>query len=87
MSAPIHVRVGVGCLVTHRDHPGCILLGVRKGSHGAGRLAAPGGHLEMNEEWVDCATREVLEETNLTIENIRHVHTTVIDPPKCWQSL
>jgi ADP-ribose pyrophosphatase YjhB (NUDIX family) len=71
------VRVGVGVLVTSKLHPGCLLLGRRKGSHGAGRMAAPGGHLELGEEWKDCASREVKEETNLTLENIRLVHVTV----------
>lgn len=30
----------------------------------------------MGETWADCALREVKEETNLTIGNLRHVHTT-----------
>lgn len=44
-----------------------IYVGVRKGSHGAGRLAFPGGHLELGESWETCAIREVKEETNLDI--------------------
>ncbi|CAM9928894.1 unnamed protein product, partial [Choristocarpus tenellus] len=36
------VRVGVACLVGSPRWSGCVLVGVRKGSHGAGTLALPG---------------------------------------------
>ena len=36
----------------------------------------PGGHLEMYESWSDCAAREVLEEMNLIITNIKFGHVT-----------
>lgn len=71
------VRVGVGCLITHKAHPQCILLGIRKGSHGAGKWAAPGGHLELGESWYDCGYREVKEETNLHLEKLTFLHVTV----------
>ena len=71
------VRVGCGCVVVNDAFPGCVLLGERKGSHGAGKLALPGGHLELGESWEDCLLREVQEETNLSIENIKLIHVTV----------
>lgn len=55
-------RVGVGIIVI-KDKK--ILLGKRKGSHGAGAWACPGGHLEYAEEVLECAKRELAEETGL----------------------
>ena len=62
-------RVGVGVIVV-RD--GAVLLGRRVGvSHGVGTWQFPGGHLEPFEDVADCAAREVMEETGLTISNPR----------------
>lgn len=58
------VGVGVGILVL-RD--GRVLLGRRRGSHGAGTWSAPGGRLEYGESIEDCARRELLEETGLAL--------------------
>lgn len=73
-----NVRVGVGCFISSKDPSlkGCVLLGKRKGSHGAGRLALPGGHLELGESWELCASREVEEETALKIGDLRYVYAT-----------
>jgi 8-oxo-dGTP diphosphatase len=65
------VRVGVGVLVQDPKDPTRVFCGVRKGSHGAGTLALPGGHLELYESWQDCAQREVLEECDLTLDGDR----------------
>lgn len=62
-------QVGVGVLI-FRD--GRLLLGRRKGSHGAGCWSAPGGHLEFGETPEACARREVLEETGLTLGPLVH---------------
>ncbi|KAL0094876.1 NUDIX hydrolase domain-like protein [Phycomyces blakesleeanus] len=65
------VRVGIGCFVTCVFEDGMkILVGQRKGSHGAGTWQLPGGHLEFGETFEDCAGREVLEETNLKLSQI-----------------
>ena len=50
---------------------GKILLGKRRGSHGEGEYAFPGGHLEHGESFEDCARRETREESGIEIENIR----------------
>jgi len=61
-------RVGVGVLVVRGEH---FLLGQRCGEHMPGYYAAPGGHLEYGETFAECATREVKEETNLDVANVR----------------
>jgi 8-oxo-dGTP diphosphatase len=61
--APV-VGVGVGVLVIRN---GKVLLGRRRGSHGAGTWSAPGGRLEYGESVEDCARRELLEEAGLEL--------------------
>jgi 8-oxo-dGTP diphosphatase len=61
-------RVGVGVMIVKN---GLVLLGQRKGSHGAGEYAFPGGHLEHLESFEQCARRETLEECGIEIENVR----------------
>ncbi len=55
-------RVGVGVLVLDNDR---VLLGRRRGAHGADTWAPPGGHLEFGESIEECAARELAEETGL----------------------
>lgn len=50
---------------------GKVLLGRRKGSHGAGEYSWPGGHMEYMESFEQCAKREVMEEAGIEIENVR----------------
>jgi len=57
-------RVGVSLIVTNDD--GHVLMGRRKGSHGAGSWSFPGGHLEHGEGIHECAIREMEEETGVT---------------------
>lgn len=61
-------RVGVGVMII-KD--GKVLLGKRRGSHGAGEFSFPGGHLEYMESFEECARRETREEAGIEIENLR----------------
>ncbi len=55
------VKAGVGVIVC-KDKK--VLVGKRKGSHGAGSWAFPGGHIDPTDNTLkECAEREVFEET------------------------
>lgn len=60
-------KVGVGVAILSKDK---VLLGKRKGSHGAGCWSFAGGHLEFGETVEECAKREVLEETGLIANSV-----------------
>ncbi len=60
-------KVGVGIMIFKE---GKILLGKRRGSHGAGEYAFPGGHLEYMESFEDYVRRELAEECGITVKNI-----------------
>ena len=66
-SNELETRIGVGVLIV-RD--GALLLGRRRGSHGAGAWAPPGGHLEPGESAESCARREAAEETGLALGTV-----------------
>lgn len=56
-------KVGIAVVITKViDKKYHLLVGRRKGSHGAGKLAFPGGHLEFGETWENCVYRELAEE-------------------------
>ena len=61
-------QVGIGVIVRNE---GRVLLLKRKGSHGEGTWAPPGGHLECGESIEECARRETLEETGVAIASVR----------------
>lgn len=68
MAQQTRPAIGVAVIVCRQ---GRILMGRRKGAHGSGTWQFPGGHLELGEQIADCARREVLEETGLSIEKLR----------------
>ena len=61
-------KTGIAVMIMKDDK---VLLGKRKGAHGTGDYAFPGGKLEMRESFENCAKREVMEETGIEIHNIR----------------
>ncbi len=62
-------RVGVAVIIK-KDNK--VLLGKRKGSHGKGTWAFPGGYLEFGETIFGCARRETLEEVGIKIKNLEY---------------
>jgi len=58
-------QVGVGVFLVRGNS---ILLGRRKASHGHGEYALPGGHLELDETFEECALRELAEEAGSKIK-------------------
>ena len=60
--------VGVAVIIAKDDY---VLLIRRKNVHGAGSWSTPGGHLEFGESPEECAIREVKEETDIDITDIK----------------
>lgn len=78
-------RVGVGVLIVRG---GKVLIGRRRGSHGAGQYALPGGKLEWRETWTECAVREIKEECDIDLSSVpvTYAYTceSVIDDDNHW---
>lgn len=65
-------KIGIGVMILNEQ--GKILMGKRKGSHGEGEWAFPGGHLEYSETFEKCIKREVYEECGIEIDNIKYLY-------------
>jgi len=65
--------IGVGVLVWQQKK---LLLGNRICDDGQGCWQFPGGHLEAGETVTECARREVLEETGMDVDSLRHLGYT-----------
>ncbi|GMH96492.1 hypothetical protein TrST_g12593 [Triparma strigata] len=71
-----NVRVGVGVLIKRMSGTK-VFAGIRRGSHGSGTLALPGGHLEFGETWEETAIREVEEECGIILKGgLKLIHVT-----------
>ena len=55
---------------------GKVMLSVRTKEKGFGTWCPPGGHVELRETLVECAIREVGEEAQVEIENLRFIDVT-----------
>lgn len=63
-------KVGVGVLIWKGDGKEYLLLGKRRGSHGAGKWSLPGGHIDLGEHWEETCVRETLEECDIRIDGV-----------------
>jgi 8-oxo-dGTP diphosphatase len=77
MSDKVRPKVGIGLLLV-KD--GKVLMGQRKGSHGAGEYGGTGGHLELGESFEACALRELAEEAgpHIKVKNVQFLCLTNI---------
>ena len=50
-----------------------VLLGKRKNAYKANSYGCPGGRLELEESLIDCAKRELLEETNVKAIKLKYL--------------
>lgn len=69
-----------------------VLVGKRRGKHGAGSYAYPGGHIELDEHWLTAAVRETKEEidVDLTTERFSHwvsITNDVFSPTKHYVTI
>jgi len=68
----------VSYVLLERD--GRILLGKRKNAFGAGCWSMPAGHIEHGESVIECAKRELKEETGLEAGPFEFVAAKLIPP-------
>jgi len=75
-TAEATISVGVGAVILDSD--GRILLVKhvpKRGDFWGGKWMVPGGGLELGETLEEGVVREIEEETNLTVEVVKHVST------------
>lgn len=63
-------KLGAVAVVIHNN---AVLLVQRKKNPNEGLWGFPGGHIELGETGLDCAARELREETGIIAEPIRYV--------------
>jgi len=68
----------VSYVLLERD--GRVLVGKRKNAFGAGCWSMPAGHIEHGESVLQCAKRELKEETGLEADTFEFIATKLIPP-------
>lgn len=85
------VRVGVATIIHKMGKAPSILLGKRKGAHGAGTWSLPGGRIEHGEEPAETAIREVAEEIGLVLSSVvpflSHSYNSAVIDGQHWITL
>jgi len=66
-----HVKSGVTIILINKKSQ--VLIGKRKGSHGAGLYSIPGGHIEFGETYAECCSRELMEEIGTSFPSYEKV--------------
>jgi 8-oxo-dGTP diphosphatase len=74
------IRVGVGLLIVKDGRK--VLIGKRKGSHGAGEYGGIGGHLHYGESLEQGVLRELSEECGVQVKNLRLLCISDLFTPK-----
>ncbi len=62
------------------ERNGKILLGKRKNAFGEGHYSMPAGHIEEGETVIECATREMLEETGIAASEFEFKSVRLLKP-------
>lgn len=73
---PCHVRVNVVVLVKDPNNSLNVFTSIKKDAYGDDAVFFPGGYLEMGESFEECANREINQQTGLSLQNIKYIHTT-----------
>lgn len=74
MMSQENVTCGVGVIVC--DAEGRFLLMRRLSHHGKGQFSIPGGTLEPGESALQCAQRELVEETGIIAQTLQFIGVT-----------
>ena len=61
------------CIIVLDKEKKHVLLGKRLNAYRAGTLGLPGGRLDLEESLLDCAKRELTEETGLKAQTLQYI--------------
>lgn len=71
--SPLPEQVLGTCVLLFSRKKEKILLGKRKNSYKAGQYGLPGGRVNTSEKLIDCAKRELFEETGLKADFLEYL--------------